>query len=134
MTYKKRFRTRASEAIHTSASALYSMGVIDEERMREYDASCLVEPHEIRPWDVKRIRESQGVTQPVFARYLNTSVSTIQKWESGAKRPSGMAVRLLEVVKRHGLKALDPRESLEEPAPPTQEPKASAPPEQSKVA
>ncbi len=27
------------------------------------------------------------ISQPVFARYLNTSVSTVQKWETGAKRP-----------------------------------------------
>jgi putative transcriptional regulator len=106
---------------------------MDAHQMAEFDESCLVGSAQIAPEEVRGIRESQGVTQPVFARYLNTSVSTIQKWESGAKRPSGMAVRLLEVVKRHGLKALDPRENPE-PASPTQEPNASAPPEQSKVA
>ena len=46
------------------------------------------------------------VSQPVFARYLNTSESTVQKWESGAKRPSGMALKLLAVVEKHGLKVL----------------------------
>jgi DNA-binding transcriptional regulator YiaG len=46
------------------------------------------------------------VCQPVFARYLNTSESTVQKWESGAKRPSGMALKLLAVVEKHGLKVL----------------------------
>ncbi|KAI3601202.1 Antitoxin to RelE-like translational repressor toxin (plasmid) [Cupriavidus necator H850] len=35
--------------------------------------------------------------------YLNTSTSTVQKWESGQKQPSGMAARLLQVVKKHGL-------------------------------
>ncbi|HBV9392027.1 TPA: transcriptional regulator, partial [Klebsiella pneumoniae] len=44
--------------------------------------------------------------QPVFARYLNTSVSTVQKWETGAKRPSGMSLKLLSVVQKHGLKIL----------------------------
>jgi len=42
----------------------------------------------------------------VFARYLNTSESTVQKWESGAKRPSGLALKLLAVVEKHGLKVL----------------------------
>ena len=46
------------------------------------------------------------VSQPVFARYLNTSESTVQKWESGAKRPSGLALKLLAVVEKHGLKVL----------------------------
>ncbi|MDQ0998453.1 DNA-binding transcriptional regulator YiaG [Phyllobacterium ifriqiyense] len=40
------------------------------------------------------------------ASYLNTSESTIQKWESGAKRPSGMALKLLAVVQKHGLQVL----------------------------
>jgi DNA-binding transcriptional regulator YiaG len=37
---------------------------------------------------------------------LNTSESTIEKWESGAKRPSGMALKLLDIVEKHGLKVL----------------------------
>ncbi len=46
------------------------------------------------------------MSQTIFARYLNTSESTVQKWETGAKRPSGMALRLLQVVKKHGLTVL----------------------------
>ena len=44
--------------------------------------------------------------QPVFARYLNTSESTVQKWETGQKRPSGMALKLLHIVEKHGLEVL----------------------------
>ncbi|MDI5735185.1 helix-turn-helix domain-containing protein, partial [Salmonella enterica subsp. enterica serovar Cerro] len=47
-----------------------------------------------------------NVSQSVFARYLNTSVSTVQKWESGAKRPSGMSLKLLNVVQKRVLKLL----------------------------
>jgi DNA-binding transcriptional regulator YiaG len=42
----------------------------------------------------------------IFARYLNTSESTIEKWETGAKKPSGMALKLLSIVRKHGLKML----------------------------
>jgi hypothetical protein len=38
--------------------------------------------------------------------FLNTSESTIEKWETGAKHPSGMALKLLAVVEKHGLEAL----------------------------
>jgi len=38
---------------------------------------------------------------------LNISASTVQKWESGAKRPSGVALKLLDVVSRHGVLARD---------------------------
>jgi putative transcriptional regulator len=30
----------------------------------------------------------------------------VEKWETGAKRPSGMALELLDIVKKHGLKIL----------------------------
>ena len=50
--------------------------------------------------------EVQQVSQPVFARYLNTSESTVEKWETGAKRPSGMARKLLAIVQKHGLQVL----------------------------
>jgi putative transcriptional regulator len=30
----------------------------------------------------------------------------VQKWESGAKRPSGMALKLLSIVQKHGLEVL----------------------------
>jgi putative transcriptional regulator len=56
-----------------------------------------------RPNEIKALRESYKVSQPVFARYLNTSESTIEKWESGATRPQGAALKLLWVVKKHGL-------------------------------
>jgi len=46
------------------------------------------------------------VSQPVFARYLNTSESTVEKWETGAKKPSGAALKLLSIVQKHGLQIL----------------------------
>jgi putative transcriptional regulator len=63
-------------------------------------------PEALAPKKIKRIRESAHVSQPVFARFLNTSESTIQKWEAGTKRPSGMALKLLSVVEKYGLKVL----------------------------
>jgi putative transcriptional regulator len=74
--------------------------------MREFHESCLTAPSAIPPKEIKRIREGAHVSQPVSARYLNTSESTIQKWEAGTKRPSGMALKLPAGVEKHGLKVL----------------------------
>jgi len=74
--------------------------------MREFDESCLAVPTPIEPKQIKKLRQSQRVSQPVFARYLNTSESTIEKWETGAKKPSGMALKLLSLVQKHGLQIL----------------------------
>lgn len=38
--------------------------------------------------------------------YLNTTESTAQKWETGANRLNGMALKLLNIVQKHGLKVL----------------------------
>ena len=74
--------------------------------MRDFDVACLATPVEINPQQIKKIRELNHVSQPIFARYLNTSESTVQKWETGAKRPSGMALKLLSVIQKHGLDVL----------------------------
>ena len=36
----------------------------------------------------------------------NTIEATVQKWETGSKQPSGMALKLLAVVQKHGLSVL----------------------------
>ncbi len=74
--------------------------------MRHFDESCLVVLSDIEPAEIKQLREKNHVSQPVFSRYLNTSESTVEKWESGAKKPSGMALKLLTIVQKHGLQVL----------------------------
>jgi len=106
MTKKQTFKSDAFAAIHASATALQKVGAIDQMTMRQFDASCLAVPATLAPGQIKSIREQAHVSQPVFARYLNTSESTVQKWESGTKQPSGMALKLLAVVQKHGLGVL----------------------------
>ena len=103
---KKIFKSDAFESIHVSAKALSRTGVIDKATMREFDAACLSVTPVFAPKDIQQLREANRVSQPVFARYLNTSESTVEKWETGAKRPSGMALKLLAIVKKHGLQML----------------------------
>lgn len=106
MTAKPRFKSDAFEAIHSSASALHRVGAIDKATMRTFDEASLIKPTVFAPADIKQLRERNNVSQPVFARYLNTSESTVEKWEAGTKKPSGTALKLLSVVQRHGLRLL----------------------------
>ncbi|MCW5255821.1 helix-turn-helix domain-containing protein [Verminephrobacter aporrectodeae] len=106
MTNKPKFKSDAFEAIHSSAHALFKVGAIDKVTLRNFDESCFIVPKDISHEEIKEIREHNHVSQTIFARFLNTSESTIQKWETGAKRPSGMALKLLAVVQKHGLKVL----------------------------
>lgn len=106
MPAKKKFKSDVFEAIHSSASSLLKVGAIDKDGMKSFDEICFINPEEINPEKIRKIRECNRVSQSVFARFLNTSESTVQKWETGAKRPSGMARKLLSVVDKHGLKIL----------------------------
>jgi putative transcriptional regulator len=106
MNKKNEFKSDAFEAIHSSASALYKIGAINKATMRDFDDSCVMVTPEINPKQIKEIREKNHVSQPIFARYLNTSESTVKKWESGAKHPSGMALKLLSMVQKYGLQIL----------------------------
>ena len=89
-----------------SHAALLKVGAIDKQTMRQFDERCLVSVPTLSAQQIKRLRIANKVSQPIFARYLNTSESTVQKWESGAKQPSGMALKLLSIVKMHGLQVL----------------------------
>lgn len=103
----KKFKSEAFESVHESAVTLLEIGAISKATMREFDERCIAEvPAEMEPAQIKEIRERSHVSQPVFARYLNTSTSTVKQWEAGAKRPGGMALKLLTIVQKHGLEIL----------------------------
>jgi len=106
MTARRKFKSDAFEAIHSAVAGMERAGTIDKATMRDFDETCLSVTPPIAPAAIKQLRESNKVSQPVFARYLNTSESTIEKWETGAKKPSGVALKLLAIVQKHGLQIL----------------------------
>ncbi len=93
-------------AIHESMSGLHDSGLIDKETMRGFDESCLPTVKVLQANEIKVLRTQTGVSQAVFAQYLNTTKSTISQWEQGLKHPNGIAQKLLNIVADKGLKAL----------------------------
>jgi putative transcriptional regulator len=91
------------EAVHETAQGLFKAGVMDRVTLREFDRLCLPPIEPLAPEKIKQIRETSNVSQAVFAAVLNTSLSTVQKWEIGQKRPTGTALKLLHLVQKHGL-------------------------------
>lgn len=53
---------------------------------------------EIAPVDVKGVRLRLEMSQSEFARMIGVSVSTLQNWEQGRRRPEGPARALLRVA------------------------------------
>ena len=99
-------RKNLTETLYETAKDLHDSGVMTEQTMREFDAMCLPPIKYFTPTEIKRIRQSNHASQAVFAAYLNTTPSTVQKWEQGQKKPSGLALKLLNLVDRHGLNLL----------------------------
>ena len=94
------------EAVHETARDLHQAGVMDQVTLREFDRLCLPQVEALQPEQIKEIREASHVSQAVFAAVLNTSVSTVQKWETGQKRPTGTALKLLHLVQKRGLESV----------------------------
>ena len=58
------------------------------------------------PKKIKALRAKANLSQTVFAAVLNTSLSTVQKWELGDKKPGGPSLKLLDLLARKGLEAV----------------------------
>lgn len=99
-------RSPIIEAVRDTAKGHRNAGVMDQVTLREIDPLWLPPVELLEPTEIKRIRESAHVSQAVFARLLNTSLSTVQKWEIGQKKPAGTALKLLHLVQKHGLEVV----------------------------
>ncbi len=106
MTTKRPPKSRILQSVHETATDLQELGFIDMHKMQKYDALCL-EP--VPPYDsdkIKGLRDRYRISQAVLASMLNTSLSTVRKWEVGDKHPSGPSLKLLNILDRKGLEAL----------------------------
>src|SRR5947209_5114201 len=91
------------KVVHESAKDLFEIGLMDLKTMHTFDSMCLPPVHKLSPKEIKRIRLREKVSQPVFAEYLNASPSTVKKWETGEKHPTGPTLKLLNIVAEKGI-------------------------------
>jgi putative transcriptional regulator len=82
---------------------LYDSGLVDEDRLKQFNMKYLHRVSDLTPVQIRQIRKKSKVSQSIFANIINVSASTVQKWESGEKHPSGLALRMLELIERRGL-------------------------------
>ena len=82
---------------------LYKRGRVNEITIREVRALALSDVKPYAPKAIAGLRRKLKLSQAAFARFINTSVITVQKWEQGAKKPSGPALKLLHIIDEKGL-------------------------------
>ena len=102
----KIYKSKILAAVHEAMQDAHDVGVLNKKTLREFDASCLTEVEKLSAKDVVALREREGVSQAVMARYLNVAVKLVGEWERGEKRPSGPSLKLLALVKARGLQAI----------------------------
>jgi putative transcriptional regulator len=106
MTTRTKATSRILDAVHETARDLHTASFVSKRRMKEYDALCLVPVPGYSAETVRALRERYRISQAVLASILNTSLSTVRQWESGAKHPSGPSLKLLNLLDRKGLEAV----------------------------
>lgn len=102
-------RDRVSADLAQTALDLDQLGLIDQHALARIKTLCFEEPPRFTPERVASIRIHQArMSQSVFAKLLNVSLSTVQKWEAPAadKHPSGAAAKLLHIIEKKGVGAL----------------------------
>jgi len=106
-----RGKARMRSEIVEAARGLHKIGAISSEeleittlKMLGKEALPAVDP--MSPAEIAKVRQDAKVSQAVMAAFLNVSVSTVSQWERGERHPTGVALKLLHVVKRDGIGAL----------------------------
>ena len=57
--------------------------------------------YEIKPPEIKMVRENLNVSQNEFALMIGVSVRTLQNWEQGRRQPEGPAKALLRIASKN---------------------------------
>lgn len=55
----------------------------------------------VSPTQIKGIRKRLNMSQAVFAAVMNVSKVTAISWEKGRRKPTGPALRLLDIVRKN---------------------------------
>jgi len=106
MKTNRKAKSRILSAVHETASDLHRLGFIDKRKMQRYDALCMEPIPEYDAERIRALRKKLRLSQAVLAAVLNTSVSSVRKWEAGDKKPSGPSLKLLNLIERKGLESV----------------------------
>jgi len=97
------YRSLVTTSIQKTAEGLHAAGVMAKQTMRKFDEGCLTPVRPLAPEEIRSLREREGASQAVFARYLNVTTGLVSQWERGEKHPQGASLKLLSLVAKHGL-------------------------------
>ena len=75
-------------SIHETAESPHVAGVMDRRTMPPF-AQAASRRFALAGAEIRALREREGASQAVFARYLNVTKGLVSQWERGEKHPAG---------------------------------------------
>jgi putative transcriptional regulator len=103
--------SRLRREILAMSKDMHKIGIMDDATyrkitMRDVDKAEAATLAPLTGEEIRALREQSHMSQAVFARCLNLTVGYVSQLERGAKRPTGPALALLDVIRRKGIEAI----------------------------
>jgi putative transcriptional regulator len=110
MPTKKKTNTRLTRELLEMAKDMHASGIMSDAAyekitMRHFEGGGRTK----RPLtgdDIRALRTKARMSQAVFANLLNVTTGYVSQLERGAKRPTGTALVLLNVIRDKGIAAI----------------------------
>ncbi len=111
MSKAQKKTSRVTRALLETADDMRRGGLIDKAAqekitIRHLGAQGLAKIAPLTAEDVKALRAEAHMSQAVLAQHLNVTVGYVSQLERGAKRPTGAALALLDIIRRKGIQAI----------------------------
>lgn len=111
MSKAQKKTSRVTRALLETADDMRRGGLIDKAvqekiTIRHLGAQGLAKIAPLTAEDVKALRAEAHMSQAVLAQHLNVTVGYVSQLERGAKRPTGAALALLDIIRRKGIQAI----------------------------
>jgi putative transcriptional regulator len=111
MTKKTRNHSRLTKALLETADDMRRAGVMDAAAhekitLRHLGGQPEAGAEPITGEEIRLLRERAHLSQAVFGRHLNLTAGYVSQLERGAKRATGPALAILNVIRRKGIEAI----------------------------
>lgn len=110
MTARKNTNDRLTSELLEMAKGMHASGVMNDAAYEKITMRHLqhagAPPEPLTGDDIRAMREQARMSQAVFAHLLNLTTGYVSQLERGAKRPTGAALVLLNVIRRKGINAI----------------------------
>jgi putative transcriptional regulator len=94
-------RNSIKEAIASTVNDMAEAGLEVSFTKKELNKlGVKIVPVDISSEEIQQIRKTLKLSQSVFAKLLNVSLSSVRQWEQGIRTPSGSTMVLLELLQR----------------------------------